>query len=360
MSRTHRLARTAFVAVVAGAALPLSACGSSSDSSDASDDGSASTSTSLTVAYVNASGAQPVLSYWEKSFDAAAAHAGWKTVSYDAQLDASKQAAGVDQMIAQQVDVIVLGQLAGAYESLAPAIKRAKAADIPVVCVACLINPDADPGDLTANIDSGLYDDAKLNIDTLVTGLGGQGKVLGVGLGIPVPSLQQLMTRYEQFAEEAGLEWVGLVENQTDDVAGAQKVVADALTKNHNDVQGVIAYNDASAIGAALALKQAGISAPVTVGSNGDTDAVEAIENGNEYATYELTPWRLGLELVAVIKGVESGKTIPAWMSSPGTVYTKENIDQRIDWDEAIDQLESGELDVDDPSIPADIAALAQ
>jgi ribose transport system substrate-binding protein len=350
--------RTTALALALGASLTLAACGSGSDSGSSGGGGGKG---DFTVGISNAQGAQPILKLTQDSFTAAAKRDGIKVKALDAQLDPAKQVTDVDQLVAQRVDLIVVYPLDA--NSLKPALKRAEAAGIKVVGWAGMASPDADPGVLTSNVDTGgSYRGSKLLGDYVKDKLGGQGKVLGVGLGVPVPALETMVSQYDKTVTGGtDISWVGRVDNPTDDIAGAQKVVATALTKYQNDVQAIMAYNDSSAIGAAVAAKAAGLTNVVIVGQNGDEDGVKAVEDGRMSATVDLVPWRTGLILETVSKAILDGKKVPAYIESPTELYTKDNLGDRVPWDEAKFKIASGAMTcADGGGCPDDVASLVK
>lgn len=345
--------RTTALSLVMGVSLALSGCGSDSDASSGGDDGS------FTIGISNPQGAQPILKLTQDSFVAAAELDGIEVKALDAQLDPAKQVTDVDQLVAQQVDLILVYPLDA--NSLKPALDRAEAAGIKVVGWAAMASPDADPGVLSSNVDTGgSYRGARLLGDYVKDELGGTGNVLGVGLGIPVPALELMLEQYdENVTDGTSITWLGRVDNPTDDIAGGQKIVATALTKYQNDVQAIMTYNDSSAIGAAVAAKAAGIDDVVIVGQNGDDDGIEAVKDGRLSATVDLVPWRTGLILETISKAILDGEEVPAYIESPSELYTRDNLGDRLAWDDAKSKIASGEIScADGGGCPDDVAAL--
>lgn len=343
------------LSLLLGASLALSACGSNSDAGSAGEDAS------FTIGISNPQGAQPILKLTQDSFIAAAKQDGIEVKALDAQLDPAKQVTDVDQLVAQQVDLIVIYPLDA--NSLKPALDRAEAAGIKVVGWAGMPSPDADPGVLSSNVDTGgSYRGAKLLGDYVKNELGGTGNVLGVGLGIPVPALELMVEQYDQnVTDGTSIEWLGRVDNPTDDIAGGQKVVSTALTKYENDVQAIMAYNDSSAIGAAVAARAAGLDDMVIVGQNGDDDGIEAVKDGRLSATVDLVPWRTGLILETISKAILDGNDVPAYIESPSELYTQDNLSDRLAWDDALTKITSGEIScADGGGCPDDVSALDQ
>ncbi len=348
----HRSTRRALggMLVSAGLALSLVLTGCSTGTPAPAGGGDASegpAADSFVVGYSSPSGGQSVLAANMDAFIAAGEEIyGWEVIGLDAQLDAGKQASDFDQFIAQGVDAIVF-MPAGAYETLLPAIKRAKDAGIKVLGVSAVLSPDDDIAPLDANLDSGgMYGGPKVLAELVAERTGGEGNVIGVGLGVPVPFLQVMVQQYqEQLAAQApDMNWLTTVENRTDDIAGAEQAVAEAITANNGNIQAVMSYNDSSSIGASVALKNAGITDAILVGQNGDTDAVAAIKEGRITATFDVVPWRQSLMAAAMVNALLNGQSVPEWVEVPGEVYTKDNVDTRRTWDAAIKEIRDGTL----------------
>lgn len=359
MNAQHRRHRAALPLVLGGALL-LTACGGGSDTAaQTGSGGAASSGKHYVVGLSNPQGAQPILKLTQEVFTAAMTKDGIEVKALDAQLDPAKQVTDVDQLIAQKVDAIVVYPLDA--NSLKPALDRARTAGIKLIGWAALAGPDSALGSYATNVDTGgSYRGAGLLADFVKQKLGSGGNVLGVGLGIPVPALETLVSNYQaDVTKGTSIKWLGRVDNPTDDIAGGQKVVATALTKYQNDVQAIMAYNDSSAIGAAVAAKAAGLTNVVVVGQNGDTDGVDAVKDGRISATVDLVPWRTGLILKTLTRAVLDGKSVPGYVESPSELYTKDNLADRLDWAEASSKAAAGTLScADGGGCPDDVAAL--
>lgn len=342
MGRPHRRAAVALIAAVSSCALAVSACSSSKGS--ASDASGGSGGKHYTVGFSNPTGAQPILQNFQKSFTAAAAHDNITVKSLDAQLDPNKQVSDVNQFVTQHVNAIVVFPLS--QDSLTPALNRARQAGIKVLGFNAILDPNqSDISPYDANFDQGeTFQGAQMVSDYVSQQLAGKGNVLGVGIGVPVPSLQLMVKNFEKGVTAKGVSWTASVSNPTDDIAGGQKAVADALTKYKGNIQAVMAYNDDSAIGAAVAFKNAGVAHPIITGMNGDPQGVEAIKDGRMSAMVDIVPWREALVGEMMVKRMLAGQSVPKFVETPDELYTKDNIAKRLDWDAAYQQIQSGTL----------------
>jgi ribose transport system substrate-binding protein len=344
MQRTHRRPAAAVAAVVV-CGLLAAGC-SRTGKSSAAETGGSSGGKHFTVGFSNPTAAQPILQTFQKALTGAGARLNITVKSLDAQLDANKQVSDIDQFVTQHVDAIIVFPLS--QDSLTPALNRAKQAGIKVLGFNAILDPSTSAiAPYDANFDQGEdIQGAQLLADHVGKLLGGKGNVLGVGIGIPVPSLHFMVDNYKKTLAEknSGITWLSTASNPTDDIAGGQKAVADALTKYKNNIQAVMAYNDDSAIGASVAFKAAGIKDPVIVGQNGDPQGVEAVKDGRMSAMVDIVPWREALVGITMAKKMLDGQTVPKWIATPVELYTKDNVSGRLDWDAAVSQINAGTL----------------
>lgn len=341
MLGNHRRRSAAFIACVVSCVLAVSACSSSSKKSGTKD-----RNKSYTVGFSNPTGAQPILQTFQKALTGAGSRMNITVKSIDAQLDPNKQVSDVNQFVAQHVDAIIVFPLS--QDSLTPALNRAREAGIKVLGFNAILQPttgDIKPYD--ANFDQGEdIQGAQLLADFVGKQLNGTGNVLGIGIGVPVPSLHYMVDNYKKYLtkKNAGVKWLDTASNPTDDIAGGQKVAADSLTKYQGNIQAVMSYNTDSAIGAAVAFKNAGVKSPIIVGQNGDPQGVEAIKDGRMSAMVDIVPWREALVGITMVKRMLDGKKVPKWIATPVELYTKDTIGKRLDWDKAVSQIKSGSL----------------
>ncbi len=347
------------VGVLAGCLLAVTtACASSSGGTTAPSSGGG---TKYVVGFSNPTGAQPILQTFQQALVAAGKNMGIKVVPIDAQLNVQKQVSDIDQMIAEHMNGIIVFPLAPG--TLTPALTRARQAGIKVLGFNAVIQPPA-PGasiaPFNANFDQGEdYQGAKLLAQYVSQQTKGQGNALGIGIAAPVPSLHFMLQQYQTYLKEfsASVKWLETTSNPTDDIAGGEKVASEAATKYQGKISAVLAYNDDSAIGAAIALKNAGVKDPVIVGQNGDPQGVTAIEDGQMSAMVDIVPWREALIAATMMDRLLKGENVPAWVATPVDMYTKSNISQRLDWNKAVQEITNGSLTCNNGDCPSSITS---
>jgi ribose transport system substrate-binding protein len=327
--------------------------------------GTASSSSSqakqqFVVGFSNPTGAQPSLNATQAAVAALGKRLGFKVVALDAQLNVQKQVSDINQFIAQHVDGIIVFPLAP--NTLNPALNRARKAGIKLLgWDAFTQKPKAGASiaPYDANFDQGLtYGGATKLAKLIASSLHGKGNVLGIGLGAPVPSIAFQVKQYQRFvtAGHPGVKWLGTMQNPTDDIAGGEKVTSQAVTRFKGQINAVMSYNDASALGAAISLKNAGVANPVIVGEGGSPAGVAGVEAGRITATVDIVPWRQGLIAATMMGKLLNGETVPTWVETPVDLYTKANVAKRLDWDAALKQIASGKLTCKNGGCPAALA----
>lgn len=266
---------------------------------------------------------------------------GYQFVPVDDQLNVDKQIADIDQLVAQKVDGIIVFPLDA--KSVGPATERAKAAGIKLVGINVdMANLQGDIGNFDAQVVQGVVQQADEAAALIAQKLGGKGDVLAIGIGVPVPTIMVQVAEFQTKAKSLGLNILAQVDNPTDDAAGAQTLVEQAMARFPN-INAVYAYNDPSALGAYAALSGAGKTGVVITGSNGSSDGIQGVKDGKLIATWDLEPVMQGLTMANVMNdlitsGSGTSKIVPV------TMYDKSNIDTRPGWDKQLQQVSSGEL----------------
>jgi ribose transport system substrate-binding protein len=341
VKRMYRaVALTAAVLVVGG----LAACGddddggSSSGSTDTSDDSGDDGGDAFTIGFTNPLASNDQLAVLQRSIEARAECLGGNVVSLDSNLDVDKQISDIDQLVSQGVDGIVVFPLDA--NAVVPAVERASEAGISIVGVnVTLEDPEAtDIAPFDASVNQGTEQMATETADFVAEELGGSGNVLGVGIGAPVPVIQYQMSVMEETATANGLTWLDQVDNPTDDAAGAQPVVEQALLR-FDDINAIMAYNEPSALGAYAAVQGAGASDILITAANGTDAGIEAVEAGEIAATWDLLPWQQGVTFVNVLDALMNGETVDTTTTIPVQMLTADNLDEQVDWDAAVDDI---------------------
>ncbi|MHA3701115.1 sugar ABC transporter substrate-binding protein [Jatrophihabitans sp. YIM 134969] len=316
----------------------LAACSSSGGSTGGDTSGVAATvaggsggvpSAKLRIDYASPVAAQPGQQQFDQGAKAAASVSGSTFDSLDSAVSASKQITNIMTMLQRNPDVIGTwtldpGATAGVYNQVVTQ-------GIPLIGVNS--NDNGITNAVWGSTQLCTADGPWAQTAKMFAKKDPGGKVATIGLD-GVPSIDANTKCFTDAAKVAGLDVVAHVSNTSDDSAGGQKLIADVLTKNP-DLSGVWAYNDASALGASAAVLAAGKKVSdgtsdglIITGSNGDSDAVDAIKQGRLTATWDPNNVEMGWLFVLMAQEVKAGSA-PKSAVMPATLVDASNA---ADW----------------------------
>jgi ABC-type sugar transport system substrate-binding protein len=260
---------------------------------------------------------------------------GGELIELDAAGDVDKQVNQFNQLIAQNLDGI--GVFALDPGSVAPGVRRAKAAGIPLITIDLNFESTTDIGGFDTQIWQRRDEAAYLGAQEMASQLGGEGEVATIDFAVKVPSIVYSVDQAKFWAEKFGLTVAGNASNPTDDIAGGEEAMTQ-LIGEFPDIGGVIGYNDPSAIGAASAARSQGLADLAFGGQNGGSDALEAIRAGRLTYSAKLDPPSMGKAFAWGLYNLEQGKKVPKTVKAgPPELVTEENVDEVTPWDEELE-----------------------
>jgi ribose transport system substrate-binding protein len=227
----------------------------------------------------------------------------------DAQSSTPKQVSDIEDMISQGVDILIVAPLE--YEGLAPALDAAKQADVPVFFVDRLAKGEP-CRDYITFLGSNFVRQGERAGEALVKATGGKAKIAEIEgtIGASVTNDRAKGFR-NAIKDEPGME---IVASQSGDFTaeGGQKVMEQLIQANP-DIDAVYAHSDNMAVAAIQALKDAGRTPGEdvkVVGINGERAALQAIIDGEQFASVESNP-RFGPLTFETIDKFLAGEPIP-------------------------------------------------
>ena len=268
----------------------------------------------------------PVFSAMERGAKRAAKSIGATVNTQDAQLDLANQNTQIDAFIQQGVNLIVISAVD--ESGIEPAIARAKQAGIIVIAVDTPAK-GADAVVMTDAVQAG-----EKSCDYLFTKLGGQGNVLLVD-GTPIQTIIDRINGCKKVAKKyPGIKIVGQQASKNDRASGLM-VTTDMLTANPG-VKGIFGMNDPSALGAVLAVEQAGKSSNIIVtGVDGSPEGVAELKRkGSPFiGTATQNPGAMVEKAVAIASDMLNGKQ-PAEKTIliPSVLVTRDSVGQYPGW----------------------------
>lgn len=338
------------LALVAGVLFLLAACGGDDD------DGAAGTQPATTaeaaanpldgaeIGYVSPLEQNVTIKAIGDALKAHVGREGATVTSRNASFDFAKQNAQIREMVAKDVAAIFTW---GLWETFRPAVIEADRAGIPTVTHDAHLTPssEADFAPAVFQVIQGRDSQAKSAAKFFNEKLGGKGEIIGMTLCANAPTHVYLFERFKAALKAyPGLKLVTVVCNQTDDAAGARPVAQHALTRYRN-VRGVYTYNDPSGIGTARAAESLGIRDRIVItGYNAGPDGVQAVKDGTIDATWDYKPVEIGDTLAKAIALQLAGNTsFEKFVIVEPILYTKDNIDEFVSWEDRIQQIKDGE-----------------
>ena len=221
------------------------------------------------------------------------------------EMDPTKQAAQLEDFVAQHVDAILAAPCDS--DAIAAHLAGPEAAGIPVFTVDIAVHG----GKVVSHIASDNTQGGRLAARTLAELLHDKGTVVV----IDHPEVASVQDRTRGFDEEIrkhpGITVVGRP-SASGQRARAMAVMEDML-QAHRDLSGVFAINDDSALGALSVLDAAGRTDVVIVGFDATLEAQDAIRKGGALkADIMQYPTRLGTTAIDIIAKHLAGQPVPA------------------------------------------------
>jgi ribose transport system substrate-binding protein len=266
------------------------------------------------VFYISPVAAQPGQQQINQGLEQAAKELSWSESVLDSALSAEKQVSNVESAINQGAAAIASWTLdpnavAGAYE-------QAQSKNIPV------IGMNSKGTGVTASVwwEVQLCEPGGPEAQTAekIAEMKPGAKTIVIGLEV-AESTKEISDCFVQEAKKAGLDIINETNNEADNASGSQKVFEPLLTK-YPEVEAVFNYNDESAMGVSAALLAAGKTIAtaeepegvIVTGSNGDQDAIEAVEEGRLSWTWDPDNLASGFAAVKLANEAVEGNKKPA------------------------------------------------
>ncbi|WP_126428606.1 sugar ABC transporter substrate-binding protein [Brevibacillus marinus] len=268
-----------------------------------------------------------------------AAKHGFELINTNANGDAAKQVADIEDLIQKGVDAIIVNPQD--VDAIVPAIEKANQANIPVIA----LDRGASAGKLlsfieTDNVEMGRkaadfiaeklkerYGEYKGNVVELEGLLGStaardRGKGFNEQMKEKYPNIKIIARQAADFNQEKAL-----------------NVMTNILQANPQ-IDAVFGHNDDNTVGAANAIDQAGRFKPIgdkehiiIIGIDGTRQAIQAIKDGRIDATISQVPIEMGELAVDYIKqALVDKKPVEEHTYTRNFLVTKENVDKEKLW----------------------------
>jgi ABC-type sugar transport system substrate-binding protein len=277
-----------------------------------------------------------------KGVQAEATALGMKYIGLDDALSIDKQVSNFNQLLARGADAIALYPLAP--NALRASLAKAKRQGVAVIGFNVTFTKSAKAPGYDAQIWEGRDAEAYLSVAQLAK-VAPRGKVVIIGIGAPVPAIKYLAQRYRFWAKKFGLQVIGEQDNPSDDIPGGRQAMSGLLGK-YSDIDGVLAYNDESAVGAYTAARSAGRNDIQIIGINGSSLGISALEAGHVAAIVQVDAVGQGAQAAGAAYNLLTKQNLPL----PNVVVrrpqllTKDSLDSVTSWSDQLARIKAGRL----------------
>jgi ribose transport system substrate-binding protein len=241
----------------------------------------------------------------ERGLQEEAAARSLKLVITSCEMDPAKQAAQIEDFVAQRVSAILAAPCDSA--AIANNLAGAEAAGIPVFTV----DIAAHGGRIVSHVASDNVQGGRLAAQALARHLQGKGKVLI----IDHPTVASAQDRVRGFEEELRKHpQMTIVARPSSDGQRAKAMaIMEDMLQAHRDLAGIFGINDDSALGALAVLQAAGRQDIVIVGFDATPDAQRAIREGGPLkADVMQHPLEIGRTAIEMVARHLAGEKVPA------------------------------------------------
>jgi len=314
--------------VLAMMVLILAACGGNDEGTNTSSEGNDGAEDKLVIGFSQPTLESPFYTALVEGAKEEASKLGAELIVVDAQNDIEKQNSDIQSLITKGIDVLLINPVNPS--GVAPALKAAEQANIPVIAVDRNTKQEVASYIGRDNEEMGREAGKKA-----VELLGGEGKATGKIIEIQGDAGGTVMqARHDGFHEivekEAGIE---IIEGPYSNYIRAEAVSAmQDLLQAHPDVNLVYAHNDDMALGAIQVLEKSGKLQDVSiVGIDGLMEAIKQIKDGKFKATVINDPISLGVLSIQTAVKVGNGETVEKYVDGGTGLIDETNVDQYLD-----------------------------
>lgn len=281
--------------------------------------------TSFKVGYLNTNGGNPILVAMEEAAKKEVKELGGTFIGLDAASDPQKQASQLNQLIAQKVDIIIAHPTVAA--ALAPGIKAAKTAGIPVVAIGVPPDQSQPPA---PNVETSISQGFDYSVYRTMKALADEkpgASFATIGLAIPVDQLNFMLDRMEFWGKKFGLKFEGKVDAPTSTPSGFAPAATAVLTR-HKDVDFVVTYNDEAAVAVSTTIANAGSKAKVATPNAAEGIAGDALKAGRLAVVYRVQWEKQGQQAAWAAYDVltKQNLPLPTFINVPSYIVDSKNV----------------------------------
>ncbi|KKK40046.1 LacI family transcriptional regulator [Mesobacillus campisalis] len=302
--------------------LSLVACGSQSEAVSKKDTKSDSGTESIKIGYSINTLNNPFFVEVKKAAEAAAKEAGMSISVVNANNDLATQMNGIEDLIQQKVDVIIIDAVDS--KGTVPAVISANEAGIPVITTGRKV----EGGEIQTHLG---YDEVNNGVtagEYLAKQIKEKGKVIELQ---GTTGTDVARDRSKGFQEAMGkFSDIEIVASQSADFDRAKALaVMENILQANPDVVGLYAANDEMALGALQAIKAANKDI-VIVSNDGTEDALQAVQSKEIAGTMAISPSDYGKKAIEIASSVAKEESQPEFIELPANFVSSENVSEAL------------------------------
>jgi len=264
---------------------------------------------------------------------------GMKYIGVVTDVTVTKQVSNFNQLVAEGANAIVLYPLAP--KALSTSLASAHKHGVVVIGENVTVTPAAKtPAGYEAQVWEGRDEEAYLSVAEMAK-LKPHGKIAIIGIAAPVPAIKFLVTRYRYWAKKFGLKVVGEQDVTVTNVAGGQTAMTGLLGR-YSDIEGVLAFNDTTAVGAYTAARDEGKTTIKIVGINGSSTGIDAVKAGHVSAIIQVDAVGQGLEAAIGAYDTLTKQHLPLpkiVVRPPRAIITKSDFNKVPSWHKELSEI---------------------
>lgn len=288
------------------------------------------------VVFQNVGAGAPYVAGQIKAYNILAEKHGWDFVVLDGKLDSVQNAKDMETAIAMNPDIIITMSIDVAATSAS--YKKASEAGIPVLVDTIAVLPE-DEKYTVGYSGPNDYDHGISVAEMMNEALGGKGNVVVLTTPPGQSTTDLRLNGFKETLEKLGSEIKILGINSNDNVKDkAITVMQDFITKFGDQINGVYAMEDYGAMGAQVALTEAGfdMNKVVIIGVGGSAEGLKAVKDGVIYGTTLQSPTIACTQAAELVDKILKDGMKPPMQLDPYFNYIdlpkvkKDNVDQYL------------------------------
>ncbi len=300
----------------------LCGCGSSEPAAPAASPEEGAAAEQVSVGFAAASAGWPWYATFIETLEARAEEAGWELTVLGADGDVTAQVNQIQDLIAADVDYLVIGPIDGT--AIVSAVKAAHEAGIKVVIIGNTIDPDGDDYVTAVRVPDD-YAMGKDSAELMVEVLGGEGRIFVIeGL----PGQPAVIARLEAYDDVFGETDIEIVESQPANWDSTKAVeVTEALLTRYPDIDGILSMDGSMTPGIVQVVEERGLDIPI-VGLGGTASELALVKDGSVYGTTCMSPGAQAEAAADAIEGLVNGEDVEQFQIVPSPKTTQANADE--------------------------------